>query len=220
MAFPNSSRNIAALHNQECASATRVALQLSGQNRSSMNAPADNSPETEATFRPKMSNIIAGAIIGLGLLLGGISVAAVIVQRPDRPNLETADRVGKYVLIGMLGLGGPIAGITLLVWMKRLASHRVTVHSDGFTFIESGSTETCRWDELRKIEEIFTKEEMRVLKVPGASIKNIDRSFVLYRDDGHEFRFTVNTIDSIPKFARILEQARDRFQIKWERVEQ
>lgn len=185
-----------------------------------MNHLAGDLGEIRRTFRPKMANVIAGAIIGLTLLIGGISLALVLAQQDETKPLDMGDRIAKYVLLAVLGIGAPTGGIALLLRMKRLASHRVTVHADGFTFAYAGSTDTCPWSELEKIEEVFTEEQLKVLKVPGAVLKNLDRSFVLYRKDGKEFHFTVNSIDSIPRFAACLEAARDQFGIRWERVEQ
>jgi hypothetical protein len=175
--------------------------------------------EIRETFRPKMANIGAGFIIGLGLLVGGITVASFIVKQQDSKPLHMGDRISKYALAGLLGVGAPIGGIALLVSMKRLASHRVTVHERGFSYTKAGSIEICPWSEIEKISEALTHEQLQVFKIPGAAIKNIDRSFALHRNDGKVFNFTVNSIDSIPRFAECLEEARDKFSIPWERIE-
>jgi hypothetical protein len=172
------------------------------------------------TFRPKIANICAGSILGLALIVGGISFAVFFTQRRDPRPLDTKDQIAKYVLIGVIGVGAPIGGIALLAWMKRLASHRVTVHENGFSFVYTGSTEICKWEELVKINEVFTQEQLKVLKIPGAVIKNIDRSFVLCRKDGKDFNFDVNSIDNIPRFAECLKEVSDKHGITWERVEQ
>jgi len=122
-------------------------------------------------------------------------------------------------MTGGLMVVAPLGGIALLGWMKRLSTHRVTVFDNGFTYFDRGETEACPWEEVDKINEILTHEQLKVLKVPGASIKNLDRSFTVRRNDGREFRFTVNSVDNIPRLAECLEDARARHGIDWERLE-
>lgn len=184
-----------------------------------MNQGADTLGEIRQSFRPKMANIGAGTVLGLALLVGGISLSVFLARRHDPKPLDTDDRIAKYAIIGVLGVGAPLCGIALLSWMKRLASHSVTMHDNGFSYIYGGSTENCPWAEVDKINEVFTAEQLKVLKIPGASIKNIDRGFVVHRKDGKQFRFTVNSIDSIPRLADCLEEARDKHRIPWERIE-
>ncbi len=185
-----------------------------------MNPGVESLGEIRHTFRPKMANIVAGAILGLALLVGGISLAVYVVRRPDPKPLDTGNRIGKYAIIGMLGIGAPVGGIALLVWMKRLAAHRVTVHEHGFSYVYAGTTEICLWTEVAKIDEVFTEEQLKVLKLPGAAIKNVDHSFVVHRKDGKEFAFTVNSIDSIPRLTECLEAARDKHNLAWQRIQQ
>lgn len=185
-----------------------------------MNQTADDLGEVRQTFRPKMANIGAGAVLGLVLLVGGIAVAVFFAQRREPRRLDTGDRIAKYAILGVLGVGAPLGGIALLVWMKRLASHRVTVCENGFSYVYGGATDVCPWTEVAKIQELFTQEQLKVLKVPGASIKNVDRSFMVHRRDGKQFSFTVNSIDDIPRLAECLEEARERHGIPWEQIEQ
>ena len=177
--------------------------------------------QVRRTFRAKRSNIIAGAILGLGLLVGGIALAVFIIQSPDRkPDIELSDKIAKYVIAGLMGLGAPLGGACLLWWVKNLATHRVELCENGFSYFYGGVMELCSWSETAKIQEVFTEEQMKVLKVPGAAIKNIDRSFIVHRQDGKTFRFTVNSIDSIPFLAQELEQAASKHGIEWEEIQQ
>jgi len=164
-----------------------------------------------------MANLIAGTILGLGLIIGSISLDVFLARWDDQRPHGPEDKIAKYVLLTMIGVIPPAIGIALLYWMKRLGSHRVTVHENGFSYVYAGSTEICLWTELEKIQEMFIDEELTVLKIPGGTIKKTDRFFVLRRHDGKEFRFTINSIDSIPRLAKCLEDARDRFEIPWER---
>lgn len=185
-----------------------------------MSQAPDRLGKVRQEFRPNTANIAAGMILGTGLIVGGIAFAITLAQKAKPDPEDPGAPIAKYVAVGALGVVAPIGGIALLVWMKRLTSHRVTIHDNGFSYIYRGSTESCPWTEVEKIAEVFTEEQMKVLKVPGAAIKNIDRSFVVHRNDGKEFHFSVNSIDGLPRFAECLEAARDQHSIPWEQIEQ
>tara|TARA_A100001391_G_scaffold117755_2_gene79772 strand:- start:148 stop:600 length:453 start_codon:yes stop_codon:yes gene_type:complete len=141
-------------------------------------------------------------------------------QRSRAHSLLPLISIGSLIVFGLCGVIAPLCGIVLLVYMKRLASHRVDVHDNGFSYYYAGVTDICLWTDLEKINEVLTEEQLKVLKVPGAVIKNTDRSFIIRRKDGKDFDFTVNSIDSIPRLAKYLEQASAKFGIPWERITQ
>ncbi len=172
------------------------------------------------SFRPKKANLVAGTILGVALVVGGVAFVVFEVRRDYPRRLDTGDQIARYAILGLIGGGAPLGGLALLLWMKRLAFHRVSVYEHGFSYFYRGLDETCPWTEIEKIDEVFTEEQMKVLKIPGASIKNTDRSFVVHRRDGKQFRFTVNSIDSIPRFAECMEDARVKCGIPWEQIQQ
>lgn len=180
---------------------------------------ADALGAVRRTFQPKLANIWAGIVIGIVLIVGGLSAAAFLAMRQDPRPLEMGDRIAKYGFIGFLGVAAPIGGIALLVWMRRLGAHRVTIFENGFSYLYGGMTEICHWRNVAKIDEVFTEEQLQVLKLPGASIKNRDRSFVVHRKDGKAYSFTVNSVDSIPRLAELFDEAREKHGIDWECVE-
>jgi hypothetical protein len=185
-----------------------------------MDSNAESLGTLRQEFKPKLSNVVAGSIIGLVLLVGGISLAVFMIRRPDTRQLETGDKIAKYGFIAFAGILGPLGGFGLLYWMKQLASHRVSVHENGFSYAYGGENELCHWSDVTKVSEVFTEEELKVLKVPGAKIKNLDRSFVVHRKDGKTFNFSVNSIDSMRRFADLLKQASRKHNIAWEQVHQ
>lgn len=181
----------------------------------------DGFGEVRDTFRPKLANIWAGVILGLGLIAGGISAALLLALREDpKPLQTTADRVAKFGFILAFAVGAPAGGVVLLLFVKDLVGHSVSVFDSGFSYVDHGATEIVPWTEVEKITEVFTHERLQVLKIPGAAITRIDRSFVVRRKDGKEFRFTANSIDSIQRFGAVLDAAREQFEIPWEEVEQ
>lgn len=186
-----------------------------------MNSRSNDLGEIRQTFRPRLANLCAGAILGLALVVGGISAALYFALRDDpKPLRDTGDYIAKYTIIAVLGIGAPAGGIVLLIWMKRLIGHRVSIFESGFSYSYRGANEIVPWAEVMKINEVFTEEQLKVLKVPGAVIKNLDRSFVVFRKDGKEFRFTVNSIDDIPRLGAVLEEARVKHNIAWEQIRQ
>lgn len=185
-----------------------------------MTTQSENLGQLKQVFKPKMANIIAGAILGLGLLIGGISLAVFMIRRDEPRQLDTGDKIAKYGFIALVGIGGPLGGLGLLYWMKLLASHRVTVYENGFSYTYGSVEDICTWTEVKKVSEVFTQEQMKVLKVPGASIKNLDRSFIVHRKDGKKFDFNVNSIDSVRRFADCLKQASQQHNIAWEKIHQ
>ena len=103
--------------------------------------------------------------------------------------------------------------------MKGLATHRVTVFESGFTYFTRGEELECRWADVLKVVEILTDEQLKVLKVPGAAIRNLDRRFAVHRNDGEVFSFSVNSVDKMRLFSSLLESAAKTYNLTWERVE-
>lgn len=176
--------------------------------------------EIKDTFQPAKENLIAGIIGGIALIIGGLAVGYYLLEREDPRPVEGKDRFFKYAIIATVGGLAPLGGIVLLVWMKRLLSHRVVVGANGFAYVYRGSTETCLWDQIAEIREVLTHESVRILKIPGGALKNIDRSLIVWRKDGKEFRFTVNTIKGVGRLANHFAEARDKYGIPWQQVEQ
>lgn len=181
-----------------------------------MDPDVDKLGEVRQVFRPKIANLVAGMILGSAMAIGGVLAAIALLLRDSRRPMQTGDQIAFYVIIVVLGVALPAGGIAILVWVKRTLSHRVTVFDRGFTYLYGGSTEICAWDDVDKIIEVFTAEELKVLKLPGASLKNVDRSYEIVREDGKKFRFTVNSIDSIPEFGDRVNEAVEKFDIPLE----
>jgi hypothetical protein len=171
------------------------------------------------TFRPRRGKIIAGSILGFAAAAGGVAVAVLIVRSDAFHHGATRDRVVAILGMTFAGLGGPLIGALLLSWMRNLFHHRVTVFDQGFEYEYRDEVETCRWSDIDHVDEIVTEEELKALKTPGASPKNADRSLVVHRSDGNEFRFDASSIDRFPEFATYLEAARDQRGVKWNVVE-
>ncbi len=171
------------------------------------------------SYRPKHANIVAGFILGLAMIAGGVSAAAYLLLRDDpKPVQAMSDWIAKYVIIGGLGLAVPALGIALVVWMKRLMSHEVTICENGLIYQYAGANDVVPWVEIAKITEVFTQESIKILKVPGASLTNIDRTIVVLRNDGKEFYFSVNSIQNLGAFASLLKDASDRHNLRWEQT--
>jgi hypothetical protein len=177
--------------------------------------------EQQSLFRPKRTNIGAGLVLSVACGIAGVCLAKYILQRPDpKPLRDRGDVIAKYALISLFGGVCPVGGLVLFVWMIRLAGHRVTVSEKGFSYLYRGSAQVVPWVHVAKIQEVFTEQEIKIIKVPGTGFTRIDRSFVVQRKDGKEFRFTANSINDIPKFASLLHDASEKQSIPWEQIQQ
>jgi predicted Zn-ribbon and HTH transcriptional regulator len=184
-----------------------------------MSKPLDSLGEVRHTFKPKMANIFAGVIIGLLLIVGGLSLAIFLTVREDPKPLDDKNRIAKYAFIAALGIVAPIGGVALLVRMKSFLTHRVTLHDEGFRYALGRRDDAYLWSDVRKISEIFTHEQLKVLKVPGASLRNIDQRLQISVRNGKDCGFTVNSIDDVPRFAQCLKAISEKRSIPWERIE-
>ncbi len=171
------------------------------------------------TFRPTMSNMVAGAILGVGMIGGGIAGAVYVYRMPIAAGGNFEDQVGKFLVLAFLGLGMPLLGIFFLRFVKHLAAHRVKMYRNGFAYIDRGKTELCPWTEVAEFQEVFTEEQLKLLELPGARLKRIDRSFGVVRKDGKRFEFGSNNVDNVADLAAYFEGARDRYGIAWKQVE-
>lgn len=172
------------------------------------------------TFQAGRANIVAGVILGIALIVGGILAALYLMDKEPPPQQSKGDRIGKYVLMLGLGVGAPIGGLVMLIWMKRLFGHRVLVGDNGIAYIYRGRTEIILWEQIAGVREVYTHESMKILKIPGASIRNIDRSLVIHRKDGKEFHFTVNSIKGVGRFADHLQAASQKHSLPWQTIEE
>jgi hypothetical protein len=170
-------------------------------------------------FRPKLRNILAGIVLGLFMIAVGIVVPALILKVKDRQDMRPGDYVAKFAGFAGFAIVLPLSGAAMLVWMNRLRRHRVIVGEHGLACIYRGREHVFLWPEIREIREVFTHESIQVLHVLGASVKNLDRSFVVERKDGFDFRLTVNFVGDLPRLAERLEEASDLHEIPWKQLE-
>jgi hypothetical protein len=181
---------------------------------------ADSLGEERDTFRPRRGKIIIGLVLGFVAGAGGIALAVAIFRSDLFHHGPTRDRVAAFLVMVLAGFGGPLIGAVLLGWMRNLLNYRVTVFDGGFEHEYRDEVETCRWSDIEHIDEIFTSKEVRVLKVPGASLKRPYRRFIVHCHDGDQFRFNAKSLDRFPLLATYLEEARDRHGVPWAVAEQ
>ncbi len=184
-----------------------------------MHTDAESLGKLEETFKPSLANVAAGVILGLGLVIGGIALAVYIALKPAGPNETSGDHFAKYAIMAVGGLLLPLMGGALVFGMRELAAHRVLLHEHGFQYLSGKSVDVCHWQDVTEIREVFTHEELKVAKLPGAKIKQVSRSFVVLRSDGKEFGFDGNSINRLTHFGEWLKYASGQFEIPWREVE-
>ena len=135
------------------------------------------------SFSPRFTNLCAGYILGFAFCLGGGMGAAFSIKRClVTPNSLISTCVEVAIAVAVL-----VGGLFLTWWVIRYASHRVTIHEYGFTYTFWRTTEIVRWGNVVQIDEVFTKQELPILKIPGVGLKCLDISFVVHQADGKKF---------------------------------
>lgn len=173
--------------------------------------------DVQATYRPDWRNPAAGVAIAILLIVGGVAAATWGATRVDPQPLSGTDRVAKYFLVAVLGIGAPIGGLALLRWAIGTLRHRVVIGEKGLAYVLGGYAHVCTWDRVLAIEERTFHESLPILKIPGAALKRTARILILHRSDGKDFTFTVNTISYLNGLAVHLASISREHGIRWDR---
>jgi hypothetical protein len=165
----------------------------------------------QETYRPDRTNLGAGVISAIVLIVGGLCMAYAWAARENPQPIEDT----KYMANGMLGILALIAGLVLLTWVRRLFSHKVLLAEHGIAFFHRGRMDLTVWNQILEIHEILTHESVKLINLPFTSIKSINRSLLIKRKDGKEFQFTLKSIKGIGRLTRQLRGISERHAISW-----
>jgi hypothetical protein len=164
-------------------------------------------------FRPSTANLIAGVIIGLLLIVGGLGFAVgclYLYLSPKGSDLQST------LLSVAVGLALVACGVLFIYVMWRLFAYRLVVCPRGFVRQVRQDIDSCLWDDIASVTEIVTTDH---LPLKGAA-KHLapmgkSRNYEIRRKDGLEFSFGPDTIKRLGRFAKIVREEVDRRGIPW-----
>ena len=180
------------------------------------------------SFRPAMSNVVAGAILGLLLVGGGLAILGFI----GREVYLAGGNLPFYAKKGMcwlaVGLGSLCAvalifGGGFLAWLVRWRlAHDVEMYENGFRYRASKNSEEITWDAVASIRETILYERPPVLKGPAKLLlpKVASKSYTVITISGKEYRFDGNSIKQIQRFGEMLREQAQIAGLTWETVEE
>ena len=174
-----------------------------------------------------MRNIVAGGIISLLLIFGGLALFGFLVVEAYLTGGNMPFWVKKGMSWFAVGLGSVLSiGITIgggyLAWYVHwLLSHEVELYEDGFCFIVSSSNEQVRWNMIEEVCEIIFHEWPPILHAPASFLlpKFASSRFLVVVNDGKEFEFDGNSVKQIKRFGEILRARSIQDGIPWKTTE-
>src|SRR5579862_7397892 len=120
----------------------------------------DRFGEATAEFRSALANSIAGIILGLLCVAGAAGSVVLLINPPAQAKEDLSKNVAAaavaittVIVIGLVFLG---LGLGTVVWSLRSFRLRVVIYPKGFVFIFKGKMDTCAWDQIDRINEIWT----------------------------------------------------------------
>jgi hypothetical protein len=164
-------------------------------------------------FRPSTANLIAGIIIGLLLIVGGLVLAVgslYMYLSPKGSELQSTI-LGVAVGFGLVG-----CGVLFIYLMWRLFAYRLVVCPRGFVRQVRKDIHSCLWDDIASVTETVTTDHLplngaaKLIPPMGKS-----RTYEIRRKDGLEFSFTSDTVKRLGRFAKIVREEVDRRGIPW-----
>jgi len=171
--------------------------------------------------KPNVSNVVAGFILGVGLVVGGLLLMGSMLRQMffagGHPPQGTSDWLGAIVLAS-LGLGLAVGGVLLVMFARSLVGFRLRVCADGFWFTRANQQSVFAWDEIVLVKESVVEERLPLAKGAARHLMptKTTRTYTVVRCDGEEFYFDENVIQRTSLLAGPLTTAAKSRGIKWE----
>jgi hypothetical protein len=178
-------------------------------------------------FRPMTATVIAGFILSVLLVAGGLAAIGFPLRSAVRAGGDlpfAAEKQMSWLVVGflsLLGIGLTVGGAALAVFSRGLISRRVEVCVNGFRHCSRRSVEEVLWTDVALIRENIVYERYPILKGPAKLLlpKVASTSYWVITTGGKEYRFDGDSIKGIKRFGKILRQQADRLSLPWETVE-
>lgn len=180
------------------------------------------------TFKPGKDNLVAGVIIGLLMIAGGIAVGYLVISgvitSPAALPLwaEHGWCWAAVAIAGLVDAGLLVGGILLIAWMRNLASMRVDVGPSGFSVSTRTGIQVFLWDEIASVTETHLYERPPVLKGPAKLLlpEVKSRSYLVRRKDAEQFAISGTTIRGHEALAGVIKAGIGGRDVSWEIVEE
>lgn len=184
--------------------------------------------ETLEVFRPMIANIVAGFILSLLLVGGGITAIGFPLHAAFLAHWNLpldAQRGWCWIAVGGLSLTGvvlSVCGVVLAAVSRGLISHRVEICRDGFRYCWHRSVEAIPWSSVHSVRETVLHERPPLLKGPAKLLlpEIASTSYTVFTISGKEYRFDKNCIKSIRRFGELLRENAERHSWPWEVCEE
>lgn len=170
---------------------------------------------------PNTSNVVAGFILGICLVVGGLLLTAFMIRQMFfagvNPPQGASDWLGAIVL-AFLGLALAVGGGLLVMFARSLVGFRLYVCADGFWFNRGKEHSVFAWDEIVMIKESVTEEKLPLAKGAARHLMptKTSRTYTVVRCDGEEFYFDENVIQHTSLLAGPLSTVAKTRGIQWQ----
>lgn len=170
--------------------------------------------------RPNTSNLLAGCVIGVLLIGGGLTLAGycgqmLLLGGADRPQ-TLGERVSVAALV-LVGVALICCGFFLLRRMVGLLRFRLSVCTEGFYYEQGDSVVVFAWSEIREVHEEICSERLPLAKGEIGQLlpETTHRFYRVVRCDGEEFAFDDNQLPRTSLLAGPLASAAKTFGFAW-----
>jgi hypothetical protein len=190
-----------------------------------LNRPVTRSAESlgKVTYevKPNVSNVVAGFILGAGLVVGGLVMTGYLLRQMffagGNPPRNVGDWAGALVM-ALLGLAVAVGGALLMLFTRSLIGFRLRVCADGFSFTRANRQSVFAWDEVVLVREAILEEKLPLAKGVARHLMaaKTTRTYTVVRCDGEEFYFDENVVPRTSLLAGPLTAAAKSRGIPWQ----
>ncbi len=176
------------------------------------------------TLRPRTSNILAGTIISVLMIVCGLALSWWVDRQAFHPGLNPPrDLSHKIAAIAMIGFGFLLATCGFFVaWgMRRLASFALTICKHGFYFSRRGVVSVFGYADILHVEETVVHEQVPIARsvTEKALPKVTSCCYEIYRCDGERFYFDESNLPRTSLLSGPLSKAKLAHGFAWNRNE-
>jgi hypothetical protein len=180
-----------------------------------------------ATFKPAAVNIFAGFVISLLIAAGGSAAIFFPIRAAYLENWNIPFRRDDgtcWLAIGamsLLGFGLLFCAYLLAAYSRSLATHVVEFRANGLRIHSNQSIDDVLWNEISEIRETITYERYPILNWPAESLlpKVANTSYTIFTMAGKSHTFDANSVRSLKKFGKLLQQEAQRTGLPWQTAE-